>query len=344
MPPSHKKALADISKCRTQELGGQTYLCLKCGEFLYSYHSCKNRHCPKCGNDQATQWLQEHIHQLLPVPHFLVTFTLPDPLRKLARSHQKMIYEILMTTACRSLETLALNPKWIGGIIGSVAVLQTWTRDLRYHPHVHVIATGGGLSKDGKKWMPAEKGFLVPQPALAKVFRGKFRSKLSRHPIYREVPSSVWSTDWVVDIRPVGDGHAAFRYVAPYIFRVAITNNRILSCKDGEVTFRFKDSDAPDGKMRIATLTAEDFLHRFLQHVLPLRFRKVRHYGLFSPHKKELLQEARLMFFLPSPSESQPDRHEPNPKTLPCPNCAVPMILLELIPRRHSIHLESRSP
>ena len=240
---------------------------------------------------------------------------------------------------------LALNPKWIGGIIGSIAVLQTWTRDLRYHPHVHVIVTGGGLSKDGEKWKPARKDFLVPGGALAEVFRGKFRSHLSRHDIYKEVPSSVWSMDWVVDIRSVGDGHAAFRYVAPYIFRVAITNNRILSCQDGKVTFVFKDPDSTDATMKRATLTAEHFIHRLLQHVLPPRFRKVRHYGLFSPHKKHLLHKARQFLFSLSASQSKPDQqHEPKPKTLLCPNCALPMVPLDPIPRTRFVQLESRSP
>jgi len=342
MLPSHRRALRDITNCRTEAFGGHSYLCPKCGEFRYSYHSCKNRHCPKCGNDQASRWLEEHINQLLPVPHFLVTFTLPDPLRKLARSHQKVVYEILMTTACRSLEKLALNPKWIGGIIGSVAVLQTWTRDLRYHPHVHVIVTGGGLSADGKQWMPAQNGFLLPDTALAKVFRGKFRDQLSRHDLYKDVPSSVWSTDWVVDIRPVGSGQSAFRYLAPYIFRVALSNKRILSCKDGKVTFLYKDSKAKEHKMRRVTLPAEKFIHRFLQHVLPFRFRKVRHFGLFSPHKKHLLQKAFQLFHSAIP-KPKPDQ-QPTAKTLLCPDCAVPMILVEAIPRKKSLEFGVRSP
>jgi hypothetical protein len=343
MLPSHQRALRDITNCRTEALGGQIYLCPKCEKFLYSYHSCKNRHCPKCGNDQASGWLAQHIDQLLPVPHFLVTFTLPDPLRKLARSHQKIMYEILMTAACRSLESLAWNHKWIGGLIGSVAVLQTWTRDLRYHPHVHVIVTGGGLSADGKQWMPAKNDFLLPSPALAKVFRGKFRHQLSRHDFYKNVPYSAWSTDWVVDIRPVGSGQSAFRYLAPYIFRVALSNKRILSCKDGKVTFVYKDSDSSNATFKRVTLAAEDFIHRFLQHVLPLRFRKVRHYGLFSPHKKHLLQKTIQLFHCPTP-KPKPDRQQLPAKTLLCPDCDLPMILVQILQPTERLPLASRSP
>jgi hypothetical protein len=247
-----------------------------------------------------------------------------------------------MTTACRSLEKLAWNRKWIGGLIGSVAVLQTWTRDLRYHPHVHVIVTGGGLSADQKQWMPAKNNFLLPDSILAKVFRGKFRQQLSRHNFYKDVPSSVWSTDWVVDIRPVGSGQSAFRYLAPYIFRVALSNKRILSCKDGKVTFAYKNSDSRNDKFKRVTLPAEDFLHRFLQHVLPLRFRKVRHFGLFSPHKKNSLQKTFQLF--PATPKPKPDQQQPTTKTLLCPDCAAPMILVQILPRIKFLTVTTRAP
>lgn len=343
MLPSHIRAIRDITNCRTEVLGGQSYLCPKCGQFRYSYHSCKNRHCPKCGNDQASEWLQKHFDQLPPVPHFLVTFTLPDPLRKLARSHQKIVYEILITTACRSLEVLGWNHKWIGGLIGSVAVLQTWTRDLRYHPHVHVVVTGGGLSADGNHWMPAKNNFLLPAAALAKVFRGKFRHQLAQHDFYKNVPSHVWPTDWIVDIRPVGSGQSAFRYLAPYIFRVALSNKRILSCKDGNVIFVYKDSDSSIAKFKRVTLPAEHFIHRFLQHVLPFRFRKVRHYGLFSPHKKRLLLKA-FKLLAGTTAKPKSDHQQPTTKTLLCPECSVPMILVQILPRLKFLPVTVRSP
>src|SRR5215813_6075133 len=161
MLPSHRRVMEDIERCRTEALGGQVYYCANCQDYLYSYHSCKNRHCPKCQNDQAEQWLEQQQRWLLPVSHFMVTFTLPDELRTLARSHQKTVYNILFRASSEALHALAADPRFIGGQIGMVGVLHTWTRDLRYHPHVHYIVTGGGLSAEGH-WRPARPDFLVP--------------------------------------------------------------------------------------------------------------------------------------------------------------------------------------
>jgi ribosomal protein L37AE/L43A len=290
MPRAHLRAMRDIQKCRTPVLGGQVYVCTKCDEKRWSYHSCKNRHCPKCGNDQAEKWLEEQKELLLPVVHFLVTFTLPEELRRVARSNQKTVYNILFRASSEAMQKLAWDERFVGGRVGMVGVLHTWTRALIYHPHVHYIVTGGGLSERGE-WKRSREDFLVPVRALSVIFRAKFRDLLKKTELFDQVDARVWKKEWVVHSEAVGSGEAAFKYLAPYVFRVAISNSRILKLEDGEVTFKYKDS-ATD-QVRFCTLSAEEFIRRFLQHVLPDRFVKVRYYGLLSPGKRRLLKQAR---------------------------------------------------
>jgi hypothetical protein len=240
MLPSHQRVMQDIERCRTEPLGGQVYLCETCRAYHYSYHSCKNRHCPKCQQDQAEQWLDDQARLLLPAPHFLVTFTLPAELRALARRHQKTLDNILFRSSSEALQELALDPRFIGGRIGMVGVLHTWTRDLRYQPHVHYIAAGGGLSAEGT-WRSSRQDFLVHVKPLAVIFRAKFRAQLQKTDLFPRVDESVWNKDWVVHCEPVGTGKEAFKYLAPYIFRVAISNHRILKLDDDQVTFQYKD-------------------------------------------------------------------------------------------------------
>ncbi|MGE0130958.1 MAG: transposase [Blastocatellales bacterium] len=266
MPPSHLRAMEDIEYCRTEALGGQPYFCDQCQERLYSYHSCQNRHCPKCQNDQANEWLDNQKDLLLPVSYFMVTFTLPEELRSLARSHQKPIYNSLFRASLEALLELASDPRFVGAKIGAAGVLHTWTRDLFYHPHVHYIATGGGLSDDGQ-WRASRPDFLVHVKPLSILFRAKFRDLLKQSDLFRLVDTQVWRKDWVVHSQGVGSGEATFKYLAPYIFRVAISNRRILALEDGQVTFSYQDS-ATD-QTRFSTIPAEEFIRRFLQHVLP---------------------------------------------------------------------------
>ena len=290
MPRNHQRAMRDIEQCRTPVLGGQVYVCTKCDERRYSYHSCKNRHCPKCGNDQAEKWLEEQKELLLPVVHFLVTFTLPEELRRVARSNQKTVYNILFRASSEALQKLACDERFVGGRVGMVGVLHTWTRALIYHPHVHYIVTGGGLNEKGE-WKRSREGFLVPVRALSVIFRAKLRDLLKKTELFDQVDGRVWKKEWVVHSEPVGGGEAAFKYLAPYVFRVAISNSRILKLEDGEVTFKYKDS-ATD-QVRFCPLSAEEFIRRFLQHVLPERFVKVRYYGLLSPGNRHLLKRVR---------------------------------------------------
>jgi hypothetical protein len=328
MLTSHLRAMHDIEQCRTEALGGQLYQCEKCQEYRYSYHSCKNRHCPKCQNDQANQWLETQKSLLLPVLHFLVTFTLPDELRALARRHQKTIYNILFRASSEALQKLAADPKFIGGRLGMVGVLHTWTRALLYHPHVHYIVTGGGLSPDGH-WRPSRSDFLVPVKALSIIFRAKFRDQLKMTGLFPLVDKRVWKRDWVVHCEPVGTGQEAFRYLAPYIFRVAISNNRILKLEGGHVTFKYKDS-ATD-QIKFKTVPVEEFIRRFLQHVLPNRFIKVRYYGLLTPSQRHLLHRAKEALgptAIPTATAQRPGL-KPATQASRCPTCGSLLLFVQ---------------
>ena len=331
MLPSHLRAMQDIEQCRTADLGGQLYFCNQCQEQRYSYHSCKNRHCPKCQNEQANQWLQQQQNLLLPIPYFMVTFTLPEELRAVARSNQKLIYNLLFRASSAALLKLAQDPRFVGAQIGMVGVLHTWTRQLLYHPHVHYIVTGGGLTSDGR-WLSSRPDFLVPVKALSPIFRAKFRDQLIKSELFNQVDQRAWKKKWVVHSEPVGSGQQAFQYLAPYIFRVALSNNRLCSLLDGQVTFAYKDS-ATD-QLKYCTVSAQEFIRRFLQHVLPPRFIKVRYYGLLSPAHRPRLQKARQL--LPATtSKLKPEAltiPEPRPP-LSCPLCRSPLTLLRPIPR-----------
>jgi len=331
MLPSHRRVMQDIETCRTATLGGQLYYCAHCDEQRYSYHSCKNRHCPKCQNEQANEWLKEQRELLLPTHHFLVTFTLPAELRALARSNQKTIYNLLFRASAAALLQLAQDPHFVGARLGMLGVLHTWTRQLLYHPHVHYIVTGGGLTDKGR-WVSSRKDFLVPVKALSPIFRAKFRDALKQTELFDQVPAQVWQKHWVVHSEPVGSGQQAFQYLAPYIFRVALSNNRLRNLHDGQVTFSYKDS-ATD-QLKHCTLTAEEFIRRFLQHVLPPRFIKIRYYGLLSPAHRQLLLKARhLLSAITSNLKSQEVKTSESLAVLSCPHCGGPLTLLAPIAR-----------
>jgi hypothetical protein len=331
MLSSHRRAMQDIETCRTESLGGQLYFCKQCQAQRYSYHSCKNRHCPKCQNEQANDWLAEQQNLLLPVHHFLVTFTLPAELRALARSHQKTIYNLLFRASAAALQQLAQDPRFVGARLGMVGVLHTWTRQLLYHPHLHFIVTGGGITDNGC-WRSSRKDFLVPVKALSPIFRAKFRDALKQTELFAQVPAQVWHKAWVVHSEPVGSGTQAFQYLAPYIFRVAISNNRLRSLHQGAVTFAYKES-ATD-QLKRCTVTAEEFIRRFLQHVLPPRFIKVRYYGLLSPAHRPLLQKARQLLALTTGKLLREAVKTTKPPALrSCPHCGGPLTPLAPIPR-----------
>lgn len=335
MLTSHSQVMQSIQQCRTEALGGHVYYCPNCEETVFSYHSCRNRHCPKCQNNAAQHWLEKQQDMLLPVPYFLLTFTLPDGLRRFARSNQKLVYNMLFRASAAATQKLAQDSRFIGGQIGMIGVLHTWGRNLAYHPHVHYLVPAGGLTEDEQTWLPTRKKFLVPVKALSKLVRAKFRDALRKQACFADVPVSVWKQDWVVYCQPVGNGEGALKYLAPYIFRVAISNNRILKLADRKVTFRYKDTNT--GKTKCCTLFAEEFIRRFLQHVLPKGFVKVRYYGFFSPGLRPRLATLReklnpSILDEPSPEVTQqPDivptsQQENGPHTfVRCPSCGQPL-------------------
>jgi len=228
---------------------------------------------------------------LLPAPYFMLTFTLPAPLRPIARSHQALLYDLLFRTSASATQHLAADPRFVGGQLGLVGVLHTWGRTLTYHPHVHYLIPAGGLADDDQTWRPARDDFLVPVKALSSIFRARFREALRTIELFDQVPASVWESDWVVHCKAVGNGETAFKYLAPYIFRVAISNGRLLKVENEHVTFRYRASDS--GQAKRCTLAVEEFIHRFLQHILPKGFVKVRYYGFLSVAQRAQLTTLR---------------------------------------------------
>jgi hypothetical protein len=330
--PSHYRAMWDIENCRTVSMGGHVYVCEDnaCREFVFSYHSCKNRHCNKCQNDQSENWLQKQQQKLLPVPYFLVTPTLPAELRKIARANQKTVYNILFKSSAEALMELAKDPRFIGGEIGLVGVMHTWDKRIGYHPHTHYLVPGGGLSPDHSRWLPAKNDFLVHVTPLAVLFKAKFRDALKKTGLFEDVPREAWKKEWGVHCEPVGSGKEAAIYLARYLFRVAITNNRLIKIENDTVTYRCQDSHTR--QWHPETRPALEFMHRFLQHVLPKGFQKVRYYGFFSNRKKNLLAVARYVLAARVPDDRPV---VPDGNKMRCPKCGKGLRLIGKI-SRHS--------
>jgi hypothetical protein len=345
MLPSHRKVMCDVERCRTIELGGHVYICEECEETIYCYHSCRDRHCPKCQNDKARQWLEKQQDLLPAASYFMVTFTLPDELRRVVRSHQKLCYDLLFRTSADTIQKLAQAPRFVGGRMGMVGVLHTWGRNLSYHPHVHYVIPGGGVAGDGT-WSPSRASFLLPVKALSKVFRAKFRDALRKcdPDTFAEIPTEAWQKEWVVHSQPVGNGLRALKYLAPYIFRVAISNDRIERLANEKVTFRYRKTDT--GTLRTCTLPVEEFIRRFLQHVLPKGFVKVRYYGfLASGCRPQLAALRQQLGPLSADRPSTPDVEDGEEQTAEpdssdhaavlCPSCGQPMQRWTIQPGEH---------
>jgi hypothetical protein len=269
------------------------------------------------------------------VPYFLVTSTLPAELRPLARRHQKLIYGLLLRCTAEAIQKLAHDPQWVGGQIGLLGVLQTWKRNMEYHVHAHFIVPGGGLAPDGKRWRPAQRDYLMPAKAVATILRAKFRDALKKTELFPQIPPKIWHTDWIVDIEPVGKGRAALKYLAPYIFRIAISNKRIVEFTDDKVSFIYQDNK---GTWHKETLPAEKFMSRFLQHVLPKRFVKVRYYGFLSPRNRHLLETIKELFAsFKSKHQTSASGYElaAEPRIMRCPKCGRKMTFIsEIKPQR----------
>jgi hypothetical protein len=299
MPPSHRRAIADILACRTAALGGHLWRCDHCQAEAFAYHSCKNRSCPKCHTEQTHAWLDRRRAEMLPTAYFHATITVPDELRQALRANQRDGYGALLTAAARAIIELARDPRFVGGTVGVLAVLHTWTQQLLYHPHVHCLVTGG-VSADGRSWCPARRGFLVPSKALAQLVRGKLKALLGQRRPDLVLSASIWRKPWIVHITSWSAGEqAVLDYLARYVFRVAITNARLVGLDAHAVTIRYKQRKS--ARRRSCSIAGEEFMRRFLQHVLPKGFHKVRYFGLWHPANRELAARVRLRLALDQP-------------------------------------------
>ena len=272
---------------------------------MFSYHSCGNRSCPKCHTAQTQEWLERRQAEMLPVPYFHITITVPAELREVLRANQRDGYGVLMQACAAAIIELARDPRYVGGTVAVLAVLHTWTQQLILHPHVHCLVSGGGISEDATTWHPARRKFLVPIKALAKLVRGKFRALLRRKRPDLVIPDAVWRTPWILHVTAWGNGEqAVLDYLARYVFRVALTNARIVGLDDETVTIQYKERKT--GRPRTCRLSGDEFMRRFLQHVLPRGFHKVRYFGLWHPAQRHNAARVRQMLQLQAPPKPDP--------------------------------------
>jgi hypothetical protein len=305
MLASHQRAIADILACRTEALGGHLWRCDQCSAEVFSYHSCKNRSCPKCHTDQTERWLDARKVEMLPTPYFHVTITVPEELRNVLRANQRDGYALLMKAAGEAIIELARDQRYVGATVGVLAVLHTWTQQLLYHPHVHCLVTGGGVSENGDHWHPARNAFLVPVKALAKLVRGKLRAAFEKRRPDLVLPKAAWSKPWVVHCTAWGEGEqAVLDYLARYVFRVAITNSRIVGLDEEAVTIRHRPHKS--NRCRMSRIPGHEFMRRFLQHVLPKGLHKIRYFGLWHPARRKHAARARLLLLLERSAPSSP--------------------------------------
>ena len=352
-----------IQACRTERLGGHVERCAACGRLRYSYHSCRNRHCPKCQTLAKERWLTARQAELLPVPYFHVVFTLPHELNPIAQGNPRVIYRLLFEAAARTLLEFGENPRWLGGEIGLTMVLHTWGQTLSQHLHVHCLVTGGALGADGR-WIHPRTGFLFPVQALSAVFRGKFLAGLKRafasgalalagstaSLVDAHARAALFATlhahPWVVYAkRPFAGPEQVLQYLGRYTHRIALTNNRLVSLSETEVHFRYKDY-AAGNRRKVMALDPAEFIRRYLAHVLPTGFMRIRHYGLNGNRAKHhKLAQARAALDCPSPQPAPTP-----PETIEtfwlriahldihqCPHCASGRLhrIATLAPRAH---------
>ena len=305
LPLTHLRVMRAVEVCRTAELGGHKDKCAQCGHVEISYNSCRNRHCPKCQTLRKETWIEDRVEDLLPIEYFHVVFTIPSELQPLALMNQKVMYNLLFRSASETLIELADNPKHLGARIGFISILHTWGQNLLDHPHVHCVVTGGGLSSDQTRWVSSRKGFFLPVRVMSVLFRGKFLSYLkssfeagelifpggiscledpAEFEIFRR---RLYHKKWVVYCKPPFAGlSGVLQYLGRYTHRIAISNHRILSFNDKEVSFRWRDY-ADGDKQKVMALSANEFIRRFLLHVLPNRYVRIRHFGLLGNRKRK---------------------------------------------------------
>jgi hypothetical protein len=343
-----RKVLQAIERCRTAALGGHRDRCLRCGHRAISYNSCRNRHCPKCQTGARNRWLAERSKELLPVRYVHVVFTLPHQLAPLAYQNKRLLYRLLLRASAATLLEVAADPRHLRAQIGFLSVLHTWGENLQHHPHVHCVIPAGGLSADHTRWIQPRYPFFLPIKVLSRVFRGKFVAGLRRAfqqgklgfygdeealqdpQRFRALLRSLFRQDWIVYAKPpFGGPEYVLHYLARYTHRVAISNHRLLAFQNGQVTFRWKDY-AHGNKKRKMTLTADEFLRRFLLHVLPKGFVRIRFFGFLANRRRApLLPICRQLLDAQPPSSSVCAASPQPPSSWSCPRCGGPMVIIE---------------
>jgi hypothetical protein len=353
------KAMSAIESCRTAALGGHVERCEECAHTRIAYNSCRNRHCPKCQGAAAKEWLADREAELLPVPYYHVVFTLPALIADIAYQNKDVIYDLLFKAAAETLITIAADPKHLGARIGLTAVLHTWGSALTHHPHLHVIVPGGGISPDRMRWISCRPGFFLPVRVLSRLFRRLFleslaaahdagrlqffgdHAALADRAAFASYLAPLRKAEWVVySKRPFGGPEQVLAYLARYTHRVAIANSRLIALDDTGVTFKWKDYRAKGReRFKVMTLAVDEFIRRFLLHVLPDGFHRIRHYGLFANGgRAENIARARQLLNAPAMQRETGDAdstHDGEPQELshPCPCCGGRMIIIETFER-----------
>ena len=356
------KVMSAIEQCRSAALGGHVLRCEGCAQTEIAYNSCRNRHCPKCQASAARRWLEARQAELLPVDYYHVVFTLPAPLAAIAYYNKAVIYRLLFDAAAETLRTIAADPKHLGAQIGVTLVLHTWGSALTHHPHVHGIVPGGGLSTDGERWIACKPGFFLPVRVLSRLFRRRFLEELERAhragllqffgeatqltdaTVFAKWLAPLRCCEWVVYAkRPFAGPQAVLAYLSRYTHRVAIANSRLVAMNERGITFRWKDYRAK-GHTRHKTMTlgTDEFMRRFLLHVLPDGFHRIRHYGLIANagRKLNLARARELLYVTPIVDAKSAGADAPTvavPPTFVCRHCGAPMIIIDTLARGQSI-------
>jgi len=358
----HLRVLRAIERCRTAALGGHLDRCSRCGQQAISYNSCRNRHCGKCQTNARDKWLADREKELLNVPYVHVVFTLPHQLSPLALANKKILYDLLFRDSAATLLEIAADPKHLGADIGFMSVLHTWGQNVLHHPHVHCVIPAGGLSLDYQRWIRPRYAFFLPVKVLSRVFRGKFTAGLKRafrkrelvfpaslQPLaqeraFRSFLRSLFRQDWVVYAKPpFGGPQHVLHYLARYTHRVAISNHRIVNFADGQVTFRWKDY-AHGSKQKLMTVTADEFLRRFLLHVLPSGFVRIRFFGFLSNRRrKTLLPLCHQLLQMAAPGSPNSVPPKASRTVWQCPGCGGSMIVLQRL-NVTELRLQSAQP
>ena len=364
------KVMSAIESCRTAALGGHVARCEKCSHSQISYNSCRNRHCPKCQGAAAKEWLADREAELLPVPYYHLVFTLPAAIADIAYQNKAVIYDLLFKASAETLIAIAADPKHLGARVGVLSVLHTWGSALTHHPHVHMIVPGGGISLDGTKWVASRPGFFLPVRVLSRLFRRLLLEKLvaahdagrlqffgNHAPLANAQAFAAYlqplrKVEWVVySKRPFGGPKEVLRYLSRYTHRVAISNRRLIACDDNGITFKWKDYrlDGPE-RYKAMTLATHEFIRRFLIHVLPSGFHRIRHYGLFASGKRaDNIARARQLLAVPilpidAIKAASTDANEPQTPKHPCPCCGGRMIIIETFQRGCSPRYRPTAP